>query len=858
MLHSACVIGPVAIAIIALQSVAASPATLWVDSNSAELSHAVPELAGLKLDPSSDPGPDRLDALLRATGQNLAGMLAKFPEISAAEDIHEMRFESGMAAASRRETFRYRAGLLPNAAPGQLDEFRLDPNTNSPPPLSAKSDFVVFGHFIDLLNYMLPQNRAQLRFRYVGRAGNDVVVVAFAQLPGAAQLRSHVESATPGRSAPVQGLAWIDASTQHILRLRLDLLEPIEGLPLKSFSTDIALVNFESMGSAFWLPSKVTVHARYVGLELHTVHRFSGYSLQTGNTPGRNTPNATGDDAWELLDKGIVLTKENKPADAIAVLRQALSLNPEMPTAHFHLANAMRETGDFSGAEAEVRETLKSTPDSGPAHNFLAILLFKRGELPGAVAEFRASAELQPKDAIAHFNLAEALQKQGDTKAALDEYRTAHELAPDNPRFKATVERLASIANNPAAETTFKVNVRQVLVPVIVTDKEGHHVTGLTQPDFTVFEDGVEQKLSGFSVENVGVAPPSPTPAAISEPEPAAAATAKPARTPARRTYLICVDSLHAEFANLVHVRQALTKLFTAEQAGDSQYIVVALGRSIKVVQNTSSNPSDVLQALDPKRFQSIYLGSAKASQQIGMAAFRRTLDEIRAACDAHDPACMRKATLPSEANALEAQERQDNIAFLTQFRSLVEQLSHGAGRRTIILISDGFGAVPGKEAYELLIAYFPEFRSLSLRTVDRISELQPVLRLAANSNIPIYTIDSRGLYTSGYFSAANPGGGNGSRMPAILSAMNTSESDAGEVLTEIAAATGGTAFHNSNDLLNGLQRAFADGRSYYMLAYIPSNSKADGKFRAIAVRLRDSKMMVSAKKGYWPEETGK
>jgi VWFA-related protein len=851
MLRSACVIG-------CLTAIAASPATLWVDSSSAELAHAVPELAGLKFEPATDLGPNRIDDLLRSTGQNLAGMLANFPELSAAEDIHEMRFESGMAAASRRETFHYRAGLLPNAAPGQLDEFRLDPNTNSPIPSPAKSDFVVFGHFIDLLNYMLPQNRTQLRVRYVGRAGNDVVV-AFTQLPEAAPLRSHVEAAIPGHSAPVQGLAWIDASTLHIQRLRLDLLEPIEGLPLKSFSTDIVLapVSF-AIGSALWLPSKVTVHARYAGLELHTVHRFSDYRLTNGNTPGRTTPNVAVDDAWELLDKGIVLTKENKPADAIAVLRQALSLNPEMSTAHFHLANAMRAAGDFSGAETEVRETLKDAPDSGPAHNFLAILLFKRGDLPGAVAEFRGSVGLQPKDAVAHFNLAEALQKQGDAKAALDEYRTAHELAPDNPRFKASADQLASAANDPPAETTFKVNVRQVLVPVIVTDKEGHHVTGLTQPDFTVFEDGVEQKLSGFSVENVGLPPPSPTPAATAEPESAASPPAKPAHIPARRTYLICVDSLHAEFANLVHVRQALTKLFTAEQAGDSQYIVVALGRSIKVVQNTTNNPADVLQALDPKRFQSMYLGSAKASQQMGMTAFRRTLDEIRAACDAHDPACMRKATLPSEANGIEAQERQDNVAFLTQFHSLIEQLSHGAGRRTIILISDGFGAVPGKEAYELLIAYFPEFRSLSLRTVDRILELQPVLRLAANNNIPIYTIDSRGLYTSGYFSASNPGGGNASQMPAVLSAMNNSESDAGAVLTEIAAATGGTAFQNSNDLLNGLQRAFADGRSYYMLAYIPSNPKAGGKFRAISVRVRDNKMLVSAKKGYWPEETGK
>jgi VWFA-related protein len=81
---------------------------------------------------------------------------------------------------------------------------------------------------------------------------------------------------------------------------------------------------------------------------------------------------------------------------------------------------------------------------------------------------------------------------------------------------------------------------------------------------------------------------------------------------------------------------------------------------------------------------------------------------------------------------------------------------------------------------------------------------------------------------------------------------MDSNASEAGGTLSEIAAATGGTAFHNSNDILAGLQRAFADGRQYYMLAYVPGNANPDGKFRAISVRLRDKKMVVKAKRGYW------
>jgi VWFA-related protein len=75
---------------------------------------------------------------------------------------------------------------------------------------------------------------------------------------------------------------------------------------------------------------------------------------------------------------------------------------------------------------------------------------------------------------------------------------------------------------------------------------------------------------------------------------------------------------------------------------------------------------------------------------------------------------------------------------------------------------------------------------------------------------------------------------------------------DAGQTLSEISAETGGKSFQNSNDLSIGLKKAFADGREYYTLAYVSSNEIEDGKFRKIEVRVKDSKALVSAKRGYW------
>src|SRR5271169_6853621 len=44
-----------------------------------------------------------------------------------------------------------------------------------------------------------------------------------------------------------------------------------------------------------------------------------------------------------------------------------------------------------------------------------------------------------------------------------------------------------------------KTTVREVLVPVVVTDPKGHHVTSLKRDDFKVFEDGVPEDIVAFS-----------------------------------------------------------------------------------------------------------------------------------------------------------------------------------------------------------------------------------------------------------------------------------------------------------------------------------------------------------------------
>jgi len=53
-------------------------------------------------------------------------------------------------------------------------------------------------------------------------------------------------------------------------------------------------------------------------------------------------------------------------------------------------------------------------------------------------------------------------------------------------------------------EPIIRLDVQQVLVPVVVTDKKGHHVGGLHASDFHIFEDGVPQEIASFSSDTAG------------------------------------------------------------------------------------------------------------------------------------------------------------------------------------------------------------------------------------------------------------------------------------------------------------------------------------------------------------------
>jgi VWFA-related protein len=165
------------------------------------------------------------------------------------------------------------------------------------------------------------------------------------------------------------------------------------------------------------------------------------------------------------------------------------------------------------------------------------------------------------------------------------------------------------------------------------------------------------------------------------------------------------------------------------------------------------------------------------------------------------------------------------NQSTLGVLRLVIDQTVAAAGRKSIVLVSPGF----------LMVT--PESQQAVTELVDS----------AVRADIIVNTLDVRGLSTPG----ADPGMSHPSN-PVMRQQLDRDESAArGDVMAEFAYSTGGTFFHNNNDMNEGFRRT-ADAPEYlYVLGFSPQ--KLDGKFHKLKVLINaGEKVTVQQRKGYY------
>jgi hypothetical protein len=129
------------------------------------------------------------------------------------------------------------------------------------------------------------------------------------------------------------------------------------------------------------------------------------------------------------------------------------------------------------------------------------------------------------------------------------------------------------------------------------------------------------------------------------------------------------------------------------------------------------------------------------------------------------------------------------------------------------------------------------------LSQINDDTYFREILGEANRANATFYTVDPRGLPV---FDAPI-----GPEAPPPITADFAILKHRLDTLHMLAENTDGFAVVNSNDLDTGLKKIANDLSSYYLLGYLSTNAKLDGKYHQIKVRVKRPGIDVRARKGY-------
>ena len=481
-----------------------------------------------------------------------------------------------------------------------------------------------------------------------------------------------------------------------------------------------------------------------------------------------------------------------------------------------NVPSAVRDAGTESAKTPESVEREREQNEQ-----IYAILREQAVREDAARLEFESQVRVNLATSAALRFLA-ALEKRREENAAAV---AASEPEPASPASAATRDL-----------TTLKVDVRLVPVPVVLRDSKGIAIGNLRKEDFQLFDNGKPQAITGFSVEASG-AVAEPGSDAAKNPDGAGAAYAtrtKPAG--AARDVAYVFDDIHSDVGDLAQARDAAGRHIAALSAGDRAAVFSTSG---EIGTAFTTNREKLVQALLGLRQHPALHGTQcppMSEYEADLIVNRNDVDTLDTA--ARDALACAYAGMATKSDMARAEQLAKSAAIdvinassaanqntLNVLYEVLRRTAAMPGARSIVLVSSGF------------LSLTPATRQSVTELVDR----------AVRANIIVHTLDLRGLYTPGLSpNLSHP------TNPVLRSGLDREEALArSDVLAELAHGTGGTFFHNNNDVNEGFRRT-ADAPEYlYVLGFSPQ--KLDGKFHKLTVKLVGAqKLAVQSRQGYY------
>lgn len=390
-----------------------------------------------------------------------------------------------------------------------------------------------------------------------------------------------------------------------------------------------------------------------------------------------------------------------------------------------------------------------------------------------------------------------------------------------------TVPVLAQTPAEPELpKLTENVEVRVIDFDVVVTDRRGNFVPGLTKDDFEILENGNPKPISNFYEINDGT--PKRVLAGeiggrIETPAPAAPTVVDEEM---KRRIIIYIDNLSLAPFNRNRVFADLKNfLKTAMRPGD-EAMVATYNRSMKVRVPFTRDSQQVASILDAIAGET-GLGIANRSE-------RKSFEErIREASSYNDAL----GTARTFASSVEHDLRQS----VSSLNALMSTLAGVEGKKILVLASEGFPMQPGREVFQFLdeIAREKQWSNMGSSMLegmhfDGTNQIQSVAKTANANDITMYTIHAAGLSANSEMSAENA-------RPTSALVSHAAISNTTESMQLMAQMTGGLASVNTNNFADAFKRIQSDLESYYSIGYRAGTERVDRQ-RYLQVRMKNRK----------------
>jgi VWFA-related protein len=372
---------------------------------------------------------------------------------------------------------------------------------------------------------------------------------------------------------------------------------------------------------------------------------------------------------------------------------------------------------------------------------------------------------------------------------------------------------LACVVLAQEPQQTFRSTTRLVEVPVVVTDRVGRPVAGLTRDDFELSEAGKPQTISLFDVLDTRTAPVRPAAPAEEEANDAGHYFTNRVPRSSGSAVVILLDRLNAGIDSQWFAKIGVERALNATRP-DDRIALYALDGGVRVLHDFTTDAASLRRALD--QYQARVSGVYDASNDPGPDTPPPGRGEIVPVWIVD----------PSRAVS-DFYQRERWRGTFQSLEALAGHLSGVEGRKSIVWVSEVF-PMPRKGA--------TEFLELMRRATRALSSAQAAL----------YPVDSRGLV--GAISYSSTGEARFNTFADVRGNIETME--------VMAKDTGGRSFANTNALDVSVRRALDDSRLLYLLGYYPADAQADGRFRPISVKVKRRNVAVRARAGYVAAET--